>query len=195
MSAEDGTAGDAPLHRHETVSNDRSTLTSAETILALFEQGGFRTTRPRRIIAARLAAMAAAGQDFATQDLWKELQEVDAGIGRATVYRAVDLLLREGLLDRVPFADGTHRYRLCGANHHHHVTCVQCQRVVEVDMCLSAAVLEAVANSTNFTIEGHALELFVRCGQCRERRPAERGDARAYVPDAEMMTQQARAKV
>jgi Fur family ferric uptake transcriptional regulator len=101
--------------------------------------------------------------------LWQDVQARDpqAQVGRATVYRAVDLLLRAGLLDRVPLADGTHRFRVCGAMHHHHVTCTQCQRIVEVDACLPAELLSAIAASTDFAIEGHALELFGLCPQCR----------------------------
>jgi Fe2+ or Zn2+ uptake regulation protein len=146
---------------------DEAQPLDVDSILALFEDLGLRATRPRRLIAERLTALGVRGSDFATEDLWKELQAVDPGIGRATVYRTVDLLQREGLLDRVPFADGTHRYRLCGASHHHHVTCVQCQRVVEVDACLPPDLLARVASATDFAIEGHSLEIFGRCALCR----------------------------
>lgn len=140
---------------------------STEAILALFDRCGLRTTRPRRLIAEHLAARAGHADGFATEDLWQELQAIDAGIGRATVYRAVEVLLREGVLDRVSFADGTHRYRLCGSNHHHHIVCRSCQRVVEVDACLPPELLEAVARATQFQIDGHSLELFGHCPTCR----------------------------
>jgi len=140
---------------------------TAESILEILGGLGLRNTRPRRLIAEQLAARAASGSDFAIEDLWKALQIVDPHIGRATVYRAVDLLQREGVLDRVPFADGSHRYRLCGVSHHHHLTCNRCQRVVEVDACLPPDLLAAVASTTDFSIEGHALELFGYCGDCR----------------------------
>jgi Fur family transcriptional regulator, ferric uptake regulator len=139
----------------------------AHRILALFAAKGLRNTRPRRLIAGRLAALAEDGGDFTAHDLWQDVQARDPQVGRATVYRAVDLLLRAGLLDRVPLADGTHRFRVCGVMHHHHVTCTQCQRIVEVDACLPAELLTAIAAATDFAIEGHALELFGRCPQCR----------------------------
>ncbi|HEY7976030.1 MAG TPA: transcriptional repressor, partial [Ktedonobacterales bacterium] len=83
-------------------------------------------------------------------------------------------------LDRIPFADGTHRYRTCGDAHHHHVTCVQCQRVVEVNACLPPELLAAISMNTDFAIEGHSLELFGRCATCRG---AHAQDARSSDPD------------
>lgn len=140
----------------------------ADRILTLFAGMGLRNTHQRRLIAAQIAQRAAAGSDFTAQELWRELEALDPDVGRATVYRAMDLLVSSGTLDRVPFADGTHRYRLCGSNHHHHVTCTQCQRVVEVDACLPSELVAAISAMTDFSIEGHSLELFGRCAACRQ---------------------------
>ena len=139
-----------------------------ERLLAVFEAAGLRNTRPRREIVEQLAALAASGADFTAQDLWRDLQTSDPGLGRATVYRAVDLLLSKGMLDRVPFADGTHRYRLCGGAHHHHLTCTQCQRVVEISACLPPDLLATISTNTDFAIDGHSVELFGRCPACRD---------------------------
>lgn len=141
-------------------------VTSA-TILQTFEQMGLRTTRPRRLIAERLAELACSSGDFATDDLWHELQQVDPQIGRATVFRAVDLLVEQGLLDRVTFPDGSHRYRVCGAEHHHHVICTRCHRAVEVAACLPDEALAAIAAATDFTVQGHSVEIFGLCPQCQ----------------------------
>ncbi len=139
-----------------------------ETILAAFEEMGLRNTRPRRLLAERLAALAASATDFSTDELWHELKQVDPRLGRATVYRTVEALISRGILDRVEFADGTHRYRVCGGgHHHHHITCTRCHRVIEVETCLPGEVFAAIAAQTNFALEGHALELFGRCADCR----------------------------
>lgn len=150
----------------------------AGRVLAIFGALGLRNTRPRRLIAEQLADRAAAGADFTAQELWHELQEAEPSLGRATVYRAIDLLVSEGVLDRVPFMDGTHRYRVCGASHHHHVTCTQCQRTVEIAACIPPELLAAIATNTDFDIEGHSLELFGRCAECRE------DEQRASLPSA-----------
>ncbi len=152
----------------EAAATESQTESLEASVLELFDRLGLRTTRPRRLIAARVARAGASGREFAVEDLWKELLDLDPGIGRATVFRSVDLLVREGLLDRVPTGNGRHRYRACGPHHHHHVTCTTCRRVVEIDQCLSPALLERVASATDFAIEGHSLELFGRCPVCRK---------------------------
>jgi len=141
----------------------------ADKIWAAFEKTSQRNTRPRRLIAERLIELAESGADFTIDDLWQMLREEDSRLGRATVYRSVEMLVGMGLLDRIEFADGTHHYRVCGGTHHHHLTCTQCHRVVEVDICLPGEQLASISNQTDFAIEGHSITLFGRCSACRLR--------------------------
>ena len=139
----------------------------ADKIRAAFDEVSQRHTRPRRLIADRLVELAASGANFTIDELWQEMRELDPHLGRATVYRSVEKLVTMGLLDRIEFADGTHHYRVCGENHHHHLTCTQCHRVVEVEVCLPLEQFKAIGYKTNFDIEGHSLSLFGRCESCR----------------------------
>ena len=149
-------------------SEDEHIPVTTDKILALFDMLGLRATRTRRLIAERLATFALIGADFTVQELWQELRKVDPQLGRATVYRAVEVLMSQGMFHCLPFADGSYRYRMCGGSHHHHVTCTQCQRVAEVSVCLPPELLAAIAVTTDFAIEGHLLELFGRCPDCRD---------------------------
>jgi Fe2+ or Zn2+ uptake regulation protein len=139
----------------------------ADKIRAAFNEVSQRQTRPRRLIADRLAELAVSGSDFTIDDLWQEMREAEPRLGRATVYRSVEKLVRMGLLDRIEFADGSHHYRVCGDNHHHHLTCTQCHCVVEVDVCLPMDQFKDISKKTKFDIEGHSLTLFGRCESCR----------------------------
>jgi len=140
----------------------------AEKIRAAFEESGRRKTQPRNRIAARLAELAASGQDFSIEDLWHDLQKVDPHLGRATIFRAVEMLVNMGLLNRIEFSDGSHTYRACGDSHHHHLTCRKCHRVVDVDVCIPEAKLADIGHQTDFEIEGHSLVLFGVCADCRK---------------------------
>jgi Fur family transcriptional regulator, ferric uptake regulator len=140
----------------------------AEKIYAVFDQECQRNTRPRRMIAERLIELERSGGDFSMDDLWQDLRQKEPRLGRATVYRSVEMLVNAGLLDRIEFADGTHRYRVCGGDeHHHHLTCSSCRRVVDVDVCLPPELFTSLSEKTNFSIEGHSITLFGLCGSCR----------------------------
>ncbi len=142
----------------------------AEKIYAAFDEVSQRNTRPRRLIAERLVALEQSGADFTIDDLWQAMRADEPRIGRATVYRAVEKLVNMGLLARVEFSDGTHHYRVCGGNeHHHHLTCTQCHHVVDIDICLPADQFVAIGNQADFVIEGHSLTLFGRCKDCRNQ--------------------------
>lgn len=140
----------------------------ADKIYAAFDEVSQRNTRPRRLIAERLVEFANSGTDFTTDELWQELRTVEPKLGRATVFRAVEKLVNMSLLDRIEFADGTHHYRVCGSNHHHHLTCTRCHRIVEIDICLPEEQIAAIGNQTDFAIEGHSLTLFGRCADCQQ---------------------------
>ena len=140
---------------------------TVEKIRTAFDEVSQRRTRPRRLIEERLIELATSGTDFTIDDLWQGMRDAEPRIGRATVYRSVEWLVERGLLDRIEFADGTHHYRVCGYEHHHHLTCTQCHQVVEVDSCLPEEQLNAISAKTGFAIEGHAISLFGRCATCR----------------------------
>src|SRR5713226_8627251 len=146
---------------------DRKASVKVDKIRAAFDEVSQRHTRPRRLIADRLAELAASGDDFTVDDLWQEIREEEPHLGRATVYRSIEKLVTLGLLDRIEFADGTHHYRVCGSEHHHHLTCTRCHRVVEVDICLPVDQFNSIGDQTDFAIEGHSLTLFGRCADCR----------------------------
>jgi Fur family transcriptional regulator, ferric uptake regulator len=141
----------------------------ADQIRAAFQETSQRNTRPRRLIEERLTELAGSGADFTIDDLWQMLRQMEPRLGRATVYRAVEMLFSLGLLDRIEFADGTHHYRVCGGAHHHHLTCTQCHLVVEVDICLPVDQFTSIGKQTDFAIEGHSITLFGRCPACRRR--------------------------
>ncbi len=146
----------------------RPTMTADEILRALTGLG-LRRTRPRRLIAEQLERHAQNEALFTTDGLYADLQRRDPQIGRATVFRAVEALTRCRLLDRVEFADGTRRYRVASDTHCHYVTCLSCQRVAKVGVCLPDELFIQATRETGYTIEWHALELFGRCPYCRRR--------------------------
>jgi Fur family ferric uptake transcriptional regulator len=121
-----------------------------------------------RITPSRLAVVAAVldrSGHFSVDDILGRVPQV----GRATVFRTMKLLSEMGVLCRVLLDDGSLRYRVSHRqDHHHHLVCVSCASVQELDACIDPDVLGDLARSTGYEIEGHWLEFFGRCAACRD---------------------------
>src|SRR5919205_3855174 len=102
-------------------------LSRAEWMLRRLDEGGLRLTGRRELV---VNAIARKPGSFTPEALVDELRP--HGIGRATVYRALDLLERLGILTRVHLGS-CHAFTVCDQGHHHHLLCSSCNAVVPVD--------------------------------------------------------------
>ncbi len=139
-------------------------------ITAAFQKFSERSTQPRQVIARSLIRLGKAGAVFSTEELIRKLHRSSPRIGRATVYRSVERLVRMNVLERIDFKDGTHYFRLCESErHHHHLACTSCHRVLDLDFCLQDDQIEAIGRQQSFAINDHSITLFGLCKDCRAR--------------------------
>jgi Fur family transcriptional regulator, ferric uptake regulator len=149
--------------------NEQRAEVLVKHIYSVLDQVSQRHTRPRHLIVQHLKKLAASGADFAVDDVWRELRKDTPHLGRTTLYRTIELLVSHGILDRIDFADGTHRYRVCGGKDHYHLTCSTCHRVIEVHVPLPLEQFNAVSKQANFAFEEVSLTLFGQCANCQVR--------------------------
>jgi Fe2+ or Zn2+ uptake regulation protein len=135
-------------------------VTFAETASQRLEIIGFRSTAPRRAV---LVAIEDARAPFTVEDLL----EVVPSVGRATVFRTVKLLQELDLVCRVPLEDGGVRYQLSDGGHHHHLVCRNCGSVAEFSDLEIDARIQEQAKGHGFALQGHSLELYGLCRECR----------------------------
>lgn len=83
----------------------------------------------------------------------------------STVFRAVAVFERDGLIERVDLGDGLARYET-RRSHHEHVRCDRCGVVAEVPGCALGAVGKQVEASTGFRLSGHTLVFSGLCPSC-----------------------------
>ena len=96
----------------------------------------------------------------------QELHARLGGVGLATVYRNLERLARDGQADTLRRENGERAYLLCGAGHHHHLTCRVCGRVEQVRDCRLDDWASRVAESHGFTEVEHRAELVGVCRGC-----------------------------
>jgi Fur family ferric uptake transcriptional regulator len=87
----------------------------------------------------------------------------------ATVYRSMHLLEEMGMVHRFDFGDGTARFELVADkhDHHHHLVCQSCSKVVEVTDCFPADLEQKIARNAGFKRVSHRLEFFGICPDCQ----------------------------
>lgn len=122
---------------------------------------GYRLTRPRQAVAELIGARAG---HFTAADLLGEARRRRMRIGRATMFRNLDLFTELGALERLDLPNGEHAYVACEPEqHHHHVVCRNCGRSVEVEDGGLQSVVNEIARRSGYSIDAHRLELFGLC--------------------------------
>lgn len=135
------------------------------SIIAALEDAGYRLTGQRRALADLIADRG--GSTFTAADLVADARARRLGIGRATVFRAIELLVSVGAVERVDLQSGEHAYVACVPTHHHHVICSRCAHTTEIGDLGLGAVAREVARRTGYRIAEHRLELFGLCPACQ----------------------------
>jgi Fe2+ or Zn2+ uptake regulation protein len=107
----------------------------------------------------------------AHRHLWSIDELHTAVVGRlgaadySTVFRAVSGLEKDGLIHRIDLGDGKVHYELA-EEHHEHIRCDSCGRVVEVPGCVLEDASAAVTSSTGFKVTSHQLLFSGVCPAC-----------------------------
>jgi Fur family ferric uptake transcriptional regulator len=104
------------------------------------------------------------------QDIHALLRESGDAVGLATVYRALQALQDDGLVDVLRAPDGEASYRRCSTAHHHHLVCRSCGRTVEVADPPLDRWAQRIAAEHGFADVEHELEVFGTCLDCAARR-------------------------
>ncbi len=133
-------------------------------IVETLERAGQRLTGARRAVAELIAAR---DGTFTAADLVADARTRRLGIGRATVFRSIDLLVGLGAVERLDLPSGDHAYVACVPAHHHHVICARCARTAEIGDIGVGTLARYVTRRTGFRVDEHRLELFGLCPDCQ----------------------------
>jgi Fe2+ or Zn2+ uptake regulation protein len=129
-------------------------------MLSVLEDQGYRLTGQRRTVISLLDRKE---EGFSAEEICEELP----GIGRATVYRTIKLLVDTGALCKLSLPDGTSKYSPSRVEHHHHTFCIRCGTVGEFRASTVERVMRAIGADISGDIVGHRIELSIICESCK----------------------------
>jgi len=128
--------------------------------------GGRRLTKQRIIVAE---ALASARRALSAQELYERIKPTHPTLGRATVYRALEAQVQDGMASRFEREGHVSAYFACDTAHHHHLVCTRCQRVEDLDETVVAPMLASVGRRHDFQVDHAALDFYGLCGSCRRK--------------------------
>ncbi len=118
-----------------------------------------RNTKQKETVKRIFSAM----RNHPTADMvYEKVEEEAPGIGRATVYRVLNSLVKNGTAIKVPITDGADRYDITVTPHSH----AKCRRCGAVSDVMTDGVLPSVKDNNGFLIEGGTVLYFGLCAAC-----------------------------
>lgn len=139
-------------------------LTDTE-IKKMIREMHLKVTHQRQVI---LEVLAVGRHHFTAQEIFDVVNKRFPEIGFATVYRFLKKLTEFQFVSEVRMGGLPARYELAPSNHHDHMSCIECGKIVEFENYAIENLQEKVAMELGFELTGHVLELYGRCPSCRK---------------------------
>jgi Fur family transcriptional regulator, ferric uptake regulator len=107
-------------------------------------------------------------REISAQDLYLELRASQQSVGLATVYRSLEALKLEGLLQVRTLANGESLYSSLKKDQHH-LTCLDCGQSIPIHECPVRELETQLQQSHKFQVYYHTLEFFGLCDRCQHK--------------------------
>lgn len=139
-----------------------------ELFLKHIQKAGLKRTSQRDLI---LDVFLRTEEHLSSEDLYNLVKKEDPSIGQTTVYRTLKLLTEAGLAREVRFGDGrTHYEHNYNHEHHDHMICVECGKIIEFFSPQLEAIQDEMAEKHGFEMTSHSLRMWGYCKECSNMR-------------------------
>jgi len=86
---------------------------------------------------------------------------------KVTVYRIIELLYKNGVVDRIELGEGKYRYEAKKGDHHH-LVCENCNKIADAEDKYTKKLEEEIFKKQKFIVKRHSLEFFGTCLNCQK---------------------------
>lgn len=137
-----------------------------ELAQSTLEEAGLRKGGARTAVIGLLGKQECA---MTAREIDRALEGKGHGVGRASVYRALEQLEELGLVQRLDVGQGFAMYEplVPGGEHHHHMVCDSCGKLIPFEDGSLERSIERVSKRVDFKVQGHDVALHGKCADCR----------------------------
>ncbi len=137
-----------------------------EELRTLVKKRGLKHSSQREQI---LQVLFLAKEHLTPEEIHQKVKELSPGIGLATVYRTLSFLEKEHLVNSISFGNEGKKYELNRGEHHDHMICLECGKILEFYDEELERLQEAVAKNSGFKLLTHEMILYGICPECQKK--------------------------
>jgi Fe2+ or Zn2+ uptake regulation protein len=135
-----------------------------DELVGSLKSKGLRKTKLRILL---LEILLKSAEPLSAENLIEATIKKGVKTNKTSVYRQLLILKREKIIREVRLGENRKRYEIFPENHHHHLVCVDCGHIEDVDAEKDLCYLEKkIAQEKKFKVENHSLEFFGLCAKC-----------------------------
>ena len=139
-------------------------MSSSDTLKKVLKKEGLRYTQQRQAVWDELST---SDEHRDAEEIYLALRNSDLNVSRATVYRTIDVLVKNNLVRKLELGDGRARYEhKMDIAHHDHLICVQCGKIEEFMDNMIENRQEMIVQKFGYKLIRHIHQLFVICDEC-----------------------------
>ena len=133
----------------------------------IMEKLDIRLTSQRKIILSTFIENM--DKHLTVNELYVIIKDKNKLIGMATIYRTIEILLKNDIIIKHDFGDSVPKYELGieRKKNHHHLICKRCGKIIEVSELLKDDFQKKLLVVEGFQCTGYTLKIFGYCDKCR----------------------------
>ena len=139
-------------------------MDNARRMIETLRERGYRITPQRELI---IQEMTSCRRHLTAEEIYNRVQDVSQSLNLTTVYRTLDFLFQEGLINRTEIR-GVVIYAAEEHGQHVHLVCRRCSAVIAADHNLMLPLQDALLTRYGFTPDLDHVAVFGLCENCRE---------------------------
>ncbi|MEQ8762568.1 MAG: Fur family transcriptional regulator [Planctomycetota bacterium] len=152
-----------------------------QTVKKYLRSKGFKVTPQRESIVETIFATHA---HFSADDLFDMMREDGSQVSKATIYRTLSLLTEGGFLETLRIGEDQKYYEhVLGHEHHDHLICLGCQKIVEFYDQKIEDRQELIIEKHGFVAVRHTHRIYGYCPECQKQKPNEIVETHGAVGD------------
>jgi Fe2+ or Zn2+ uptake regulation protein len=136
--------------------------------LSQLRNKGYRSSAVRNFI---LDSLDKNDKPLSVPDLQKLIKKEKLSANKVTVYRELNFLKKEGIILEIQLKGDKRWYELAAREHHHHIICIDCDKVKDFIGCDSKNLINKVLEQApDFAeITSHNFDFFGLCKSCAKK--------------------------